>query len=402
MASIVIIGGGASGMAAAITAAQKPENSVVLLERQSRVGRKLLSTGNGRCNLTNLSGLKGRYHGEDSGFARFALECFGAESTLEFFEALGLKTVVEPSGRVYPMSDHAGSVLDVLRFALERENIELRLGVSAQTIAREGRAFRVVTDAGELRCDRVIVACGGAAGSKLGGVKDGYDLLRALGHRRTGLYPALTQIRTAPEYPRALKGVKAQADVRIMAGRRVLAQSSGEVLFTETGLSGPAIFETSRAASVNGGGMEAVLDFMQGMTPEETLEYLRLARERLRGRNAEELFTGSVHNRLGRMLVKYAGIGGSRPMSGVTDAELSRAAAGAKAFRLDITGVSGFESAQVTAGGVSTAEFDPTTMESRLVPGLFACGEVLDVDGDCGGFNLQWAWASGRLAGGMA
>ena len=387
-------------MAAAITAAEKPGNRVTLLERQSRVGRKLLSTGNGRCNLTNLSGLEGRYHGADAQFPRFALGRFDAGSTLRFFEGLGLRTVAEPSGRVYPMSDHAGSVLDVLRFALERDNIDLRLGVCAQAIERGERGFRVVSDGGIFECERVIVACGGAAGSKLGGVMDGYNLLRGMGHRRTGLYPALTQIKTAPEYPRALKGVKADAHVRIMGGRHRLAETRGEVLFTETGLSGPAVFEVSRAAAVNGDGLEAVLDFLPELTREEVFGYLSAARERFARRNAEELFTGSVHNRLGRMLVKYAGLSGGSPMQALTDAEIGRAAESAKNFRLGITGVAGFESAQVTAGGVSTAEFAPETLESRLVPGLYACGEVLDVDGDCGGFNLQWAWASGRLAGG--
>lgn len=402
MADIIIIGGGASGMAAAIAASRSPENRITLLERQSRVGRKLLSTGNGRCNLTNLGGLEGHYHGADEGFSRFALERFDALETLEFFSRLGLRTVTEPGGRVYPLSDHAGSVLDILRFALERENITLCTGVAAQEIQRRSSGFAVVTDGGEYLCDRVIVACGGAAGAKVGGVMDGYRLLRALGHRRTGLYPALTQLKTPAEYPRALKGVKADAQVRVLAGRRCLAQSRGELLFTETGVSGPVVFEVSRAASVNGEGLCLSLDFMCDYRREELLDWLFDARSRLGGSTADCLFTGSVHNRLGKMLCKYASIAANRAVPSLTDAELERAADAAKDFRLDITGAAGFDSAQVTAGGISTEEFNPETMESRLVPGLYACGEVLDVDGDCGGFNLQWAWSSGRLAGGSA
>ncbi len=402
MANIVIIGGGASGMAAAIAASENKSNSVTVLERQSRVGRKLLSTGNGRCNLTNFSGFEGRYHGGRPGFSDPALSHFDAQSTLQFFARLGLLTTTEPSGRVYPMSDHASSVLDVLRFALERENILLRTGVTAQSIERAKGGFRIVTDSEDFFCERVIVACGGAAGSKLGGVMDGYSLLRGLGHRRTGLYPALTQIKTPPEYPRSVKGVKADALVRVLSGRHTLARSRGEVLFTETGVSGPAIFDVSRAAAVNGTGLELALDLMDALSHDGLFEYLRNARARLGHRPARELFTGSVHNRLGQLLVKYAGISGSLPAGELTDAQLRHAAECAKDFRLEITGVAGFDSAQVTAGGIDTADFDPYTLESLLVPDLYACGEVLDVDGDCGGFNLQWAWASGRLAGGGA
>ena len=400
MERVIVIGGGASGMTAAISAASLPGRKVTLLERQQRPGRKLLATGNGRCNITNSGAGPERYHGEDPDFPRFALERFTPRDTLEFFRSLGLVCTEEYGGRVYPMSDSANSVLDVLRFALSRSGVELRCSTRAEAVRREGGGFRVDCEGAEsLFADKLIVACGGAAGGKLGGVTDGYELLKSLGHRRTKLYPALVQLVTAPEYPRALKGVRAQASIDLRRGGEVLAQSRGELQFTETGVSGPAAFDVSRAASVCGGGAELVIDLLGPISPDELFALLLRRRSELPALEAGELLTGVLHNRLGRMMVKYSGLSGASPVGSLTDAELRRVVRSCSAFTLELRGTAGFDSAQVTAGGVATADFDPRTLESRIVPGLFACGEVLDVDGDCGGYNLQWAWASGALAG---
>ena len=398
MNTVVIIGGGASGLMAALTAAEDKNNHVILLERQQRIGRKLLATGNGRCNLTNTGAATENYHGEDPAFARPALEKFTPADTLRFFHGLGLLTVTEYGGRVYPLSNSANSVLDVLRLALDRAGVEQRTACPARELRREKEGFTVVTDAGSLRADKLIVACGGAAGGKLGGVTDGYELLKALGHKRTGLYPALVPVHTAAEYPRALKGVRVQGALRLTGGGAALAESRGEIQFTETGVSGPAVFDISRAASTGGEGLRLHMDLLP-QDEKEVFALLRKRREEYPELDAAELFTGMLHNRLGRMLVKYAGIRAGQPLGGLDDAALGRLAAAAKDFSLDVTGTGGLDSAQVTAGGIRTAGVNPETLESWFVPGLFLCGEVLDVDGDCGGYNLQWAWASGRLAG---
>ena len=398
MNTVVIIGGGASGLMAALTAAEDKNNHVILLERQQRIGRKLLATGNGRCNLTNTGAATENYHGEDPAFARHALEKFTPADTLRFFHGLGLLTVTEYGGRVYPLSNSANSVLDVLRLALDRAGVEQRTACPARELRREKEGFTVVTDAGSLRADKLIVACGGAAGGKLGGVTDGYELLKALGHKRTGLYPALVPVHTAAEYPRALKGVRVQGALRLTGGGAALAESRGEIQFTETGVSGPAVFDISRAASTGGEGLRLHMDLLP-QDEKEVFALLRKRREEYPELDAAELFTGMLHNRLGRMLVKYAGIPAGQPLGGLDDAALGRLAAAAKDFSLDVTGTGGLDSAQVTAGGIRTAGVNPETLESWFVPGLFLCGEVLDVDGDCGGYNLQWAWASGRLAG---
>ena len=398
MRQVVVIGGGASGMLAALTAAEEPENRVILLERQQRLGRKLLATGNGRCNLTNTAAAPEHYHGAEADFVRPALEKFGPADTLRYFHSLGLLTVEEYGGRVYPLSNAANSVLDVLRYALERAGVELRCGCPAREIRRHGAGYAVVTEADTLKADALIVACGGCAGAKLGGVKDGYELLKPLGHKRTGLFPALVQLLTAPEYPRALKGVRCPASLRLGAGESVLAESRGELQFTDNGVSGPAVFDLSRAAATGGEGLTLHIRLL----PLEEAEILSLLRERQAGYPelpASEILTGMLHNRLGRMLVKYAGLSPNTPLRELTEAELGALARACVDFRLPVKGTEGFDHAQVTAGGLRTADFDPRTLESRLAPGLFACGELLDVDGDCGGYNLQWAWASGRLAG---
>ncbi len=395
---VAILGGGASGLMAAVTAAEGG-HAVTVFERQARVGRKLLATGNGRCNLSNMQPLAGRYHGQRPDFARPALDAFGAQAARGFFRGLGLLTVEEPSGRVYPFSDQAGSVVDVLRFAAEARGAVLRTGEEVLSLRRSGEDFLVETAAERLPFERVLVCCGGLAGGKLGGTKSGYELLASLGHSRTALFPALVQLKTPPEKVRALKGVRADARVRIEKGDKTLAESAGEVQFTEYGLSGPAVFEVSRAACAAGEGVTARLDLLRGVSAQE-LEALLAARCRdfplLTGEN---LLTGLLHNRLGRVALREAGFPLERPLADFNPRALARVAGVVKDFVLPVTGNLGFENAQVTAGGVSTDEFRPETLESRLVPGLYAAGEVLDVDGDCGGFNLQWAWASGRLAG---
>ncbi len=397
MTDVIIIGGGASGMMAALTAAENG-HSVLLLERQSRVGRKLLATGNGRCNLTNYNTSPARYHGEDGGFCAYALRAFDVGSTLQYFASLGLLTVNEDSGRVYPMSNMAGSVLDVLRYGLEHPRIEVRTGQVVTAVKRTAEVFTVRTETDAFTAGKLILAAGGCAGSKVGGVMDGYRLAKALGHHRTALYPSLVQLKTDPTYPRALKGVKAECGITVLRGSGTVAENRGEVLFTEYGVSGPAIFDISRAVATGGEGLVCALDFFPDWDLREVLDWLRMRRQTMQAHEASTLLVGSCHTRLGQMLCKAAGFT-SQPAADLTDSDLERIARQAKHFALPITGTCGFDQAQVTAGGLCTDEFDPETMKSRLVSGLYACGELLDVDGDCGGFNLQWAWASGRLAG---
>ncbi len=382
---ILIIGGGAAGMMAALTASEQAEHHVILAERQSRMGRKLLATGNGRCNLSNQNLELSHYHGEQPEFCRPALEAFGVGAALDYFRSLGLLTVTEPSGRVYPYSDSANSVADVLRLPLEqRKNVEILTGREILSLQRKKGRF--IADG--IEADKVIVCCGGMAGSKLGGTELGYKLLGSLGHSRTKLYPSLVQLRTDTRWVRSLKGVRAEAQVRLNGQCR-----RGEVQFTDYGISGPVIFELSRGLSEG----TLLLDFLPDVSNQELKALLRKRCQDMPELKAEDLLTGMLHNRLGRTLLRACGLSLETTCGelGALDDLVHMV----KHFALPVIGNMGMEQAQVTAGGIRTAEFCAHTLESCLCPGLYAAGEVLDIDGDCGGYNLQWAWSSGRLAG---
>ena len=396
--NVIVIGGGASGLMAAITAA-KGGHSVTLLERQARVGRKLLSTGNGRCNLTNLNMGLPYYHGQDTAFIRPAFETLSLDATLDFFHGLGLLTTVEDNGRVYPYSDQAGSVVDVLRFAADAAGVTTRAGFEVTGLKKTKRGFTVLSAEETLPADRVIVCCGGMAGGKLGGTRSGYELLQSLGHSITKLYPALVQIKTDNTYVKALKGVRANAALRLCRGRDTVAASQGEVQFTEFGVSGPAVFELSRTAATEKGSLTIHLDLLPQLSAVDMEAMLRQRIAFMVELTAENLLAGMLHNRLGRTILRYAGYSLTDPVAFLSSADLKKVSKAIKDFSLPVIGVLGFDGAQVTVGGIRTAEFDPATLQSRLVPGLYAAGEVLDIDGDCGGYNLQWAWSSGYLAG---
>ena len=397
---IGIIGAGASGMAAAIEAAQNPEVQVVLMERQARVGKKLSATGNGRCNLTNLHAGDGGFHGDDSAFSSYALGKYDVNSTLDWFRNMGLYTVAEDSGRVYPYSDQASSVVDVLRFALEKENIRLLTGFEVTKVRKTDSGFRVDSAEETVFCDRLIIACGGLAGTKLGGSMFGYRFLRGFGHTCTKLRPTLVQLKSDWSGCASLKGVRANCHAAIYHNGVLHSESTGELQLTEHGVSGPVIFEISRDACQGGGEWVCRLDFLPDMGEEQLRT--ELCRRKETSWNAEDLLTGIIHNRLGRVLTQWAGLKATWKIADLNDEELDAVCKTVKCLEVTLTEPMGMDAAQVTAGGIVTAEFDPMTMESRLIPGLYACGEVLDVDGDCGGYNLQWAWSSGRLAGSMA
>ena len=391
--TVGIIGGGASGMAAALAAAENPDVQVVLFERQARVGKKLLATGNGRCNLSNLHAAEGGYHGEDASFADSAIRALPPEATLQWFQSLGLYTVAEASGRVYPWSDQANSVVDVLRLAMEKENITVHTGWEVKNIRRKDDGFLV----DDTYCDKLIIACGGLAGQQLGGSLSGYKLLSKFGHKSTKLRPALVQIKCNWHGSAALKGVRAECGVKILKDGALFKEGRGEIQFTEIGLSGPVMFELSRDICAEAGEWTAVLDLLPKLDEKCLLEELK--RRTATTLTAEDLLTGILHNRLGRVLVKSVGIKGNTPVKELRIEDLREVCRMVKSCQITLTEPLDMGAAQVTAGGVLTKDFDSETMESKLIPGLYACGEVLDIDGDCGGYNLQWAWSSGRCAG---
>ena len=332
---IGIIGGGAAGMAAALAASEYENASVVLMERQARLGKKLSATGNGRCNLSNIHASQGGYNGDDPGFSGYAIGKFGPGETLQWFAKLGLYTVTEPSGKVYPYSDQANSVVDVLRFALDRPNIEVLTDFEVMKVRKDGSIFSVTTKDRTLEFDKLIIACGGLAGTKLGGTMAGYKLLRSFGHKCTKLRPALVQVKTSWPGVSALKGVRANCRASIYHNDQLHRTSVGEVQFTEFGLSGPVVYEISRDACQGTGEWECTLDLLPELS-EETLLSL-LSKRRSSRLCAEDLFTGILHNRLGRVLVKEAGIRGNLPISEIREDQLRDTCYLAKGFTLSLT-----------------------------------------------------------------
>jgi len=397
---IAVIGAGASGLMAALTAAEDKNNTVRLFERQQRVGKKLSVTGNGRCNLTNTNAAVKNYHGSQPAFVKPAFAAFPPAEVTGFFNNLGLLTVEEYGGRVYPLSDSANSVVDVLRFALDEAGVIQQLSSCVRSVSKNAKGFVIATDEGSFRADRLIIACGGAAGVKAGGVSDGYELLASLGHTRTKLFPALVQLTCDSEYPRSLKGVRADARLSLLKAGKEIVSSCGELQFTEKGISGPATFDISReAACAIDKGLCVRINFFREYSEQQILEMLKKRCRSMSAMPCEEMLTGMLHNRLGKMMLRASGIEKTETVGQLSYNALAKVAATCCAFTMKIKGCEGFDSAQVTAGGMQLGQFNSETLESRLVPGLYACGEVLDIDGDCGGYNLQWAWASGRLAG---
>ena len=297
---------------------------------------------------------------------------------------------------MYPYSDQANSVVDVLRFALEKKNISLVTGCEIQRVKKTGEGFELSDGENIWQCQKLIIACGGLAGTKLGGTMSGYKLLSKFGHKCTKLRPALVQIKSDWSGVAALKGVRANCRVQILCDSKLINESIGELQFTEYGLSGPVIFEVSRDVCTTKNQWIARLDFLPDISEAVLLQ--ELTRRKHTTLPTDELLTGILHNRLGRVLTKAAGIG-TGEVSQLVETQLQSVVAAVKAFEISLAEPLGMDSAQVTAGGILTEQFDAQTMESKLVSGLYACGEVLDIDGDCGGYNLQWAWSSGRLAG---
>ena len=414
MLDLIIIGGGAAGLAAACATARAGRR-VVLLEKQSRVGRKLLATGNGHCNLTRLGAKPSDYFGARSAAAA-ALRLCPPEDVLAFFDELGLPAAPDEEGRIYPLSNQAASVLDALRLSAAERGCEIRTDCAAEEIRAEGNSqarsarrgdvalspsFLVRTSDGQtLRSRRVLICTGGLAAPKLGACGDGYKLMERLGHSSTPKFPAIAALKTPPEPVRPLKGQRAECLLTLTSGSRTLRVERGEALFADGGVSGIAAMQLARACQTAlRAGERCALHL--NLVPDWEDADARLAERarRLPLRTMEDFLNGIVTKRIGQMLVKAAGIEPlSREARSLSPKELRALAAALTDWTLPVTGTQGFEQAQVTAGGVSMDGFDPETMQSRRVPGLYGAGELMDVDGDCGGFNLQWAWSSALIA----
>lgn len=395
---IAIIGGGASGLIAAITAKRKnPALRVTVLEGLDRVGKKLITTGNGRCNITNLDLSLSHFHGENKDFCRHALSRFGYNETRDFFETIGVDFVAE-NDRVYPASLQASSVVDALRFECDRLGIETILSCKVTDIKKTD-FFTLFANDKKIVAKAVIVATGlFSGGEKIGSDGSFFRILKNIGLSSVKATPSLVQLKTETDFVKQLKGIKVDAKATLLKDGKATSENTDEVLFCDYGLSGPAILQISRESARDERKYEVSLDLYPD-TDKSVLTDRISKRIALFGqRNLEEFFTGSLNKRLGQVVLKYCGFKLSEAVSTLTFKDAEKIASVLKDFRFKVTSNTGFLNSQVTAGGLSTRDFDDKTMMCKKIGGLFASGEILDIDGDCGGFNLAWCWASGSLA----
>ncbi|MDR1192967.1 MAG: aminoacetone oxidase family FAD-binding enzyme [Peptococcaceae bacterium] len=398
---VAVIGGGAAGAMAAVGAASRlgPEGRVALLESGQRIGRKLLATGNGRCNYSNRRVTAKDYN--RPGFVAGVFRACAPEGIRERFAKSGLEAMEEDDGRLYPMSGSASSVLDVLRLLLEEKSVTVYTDFKIYNITADQPWFRLDSSQGYVRAATAVLATGGKAAPQLGSDGSGLKLAEKLGHTVTKLYPGLTALNCPADLQRelglkALNGLRVSGRAALYRQDKMVAQEEGEILFREYGLSGVAVFQLSR---LPGAGL-ILLDLMPRVSSPELLDMLADRAERLSGRPLEEFFTGMFQRMVGNQLMKVIRLSvEERDCGGLTTEELEALAGVIKGWPFPVEGAKGWQNAQVTLGGLNVEEFDALTLESRLVPGFFAAGEVLDVDGPCGGYNLQWAWSSGLLAG---
>lgn len=405
MFDILIVGGGASGIMAAIAAKTTfPKLKIAIVERLSRVGKKILATGNGRCNLSNRDINIDRYHGENPKFVMSAFSKFSAQKTIDFFASLGIISKEEDGGKIFPCGGQASALLDLLRLRLIKLDIPEITDFEVAEIKSKKEGFSVKSRQGKIiDCRKIIICAGGEAGPQFGTDGSAFKLLQNLGHSKTAVYPALTRLKSSSAWHKALQGIKFDGKATLKTGGKAVRTEYGEILFTDYGLSGPPILQLSgeAAKSLSHNKKTVIsLDLMPEKSADEIKNTIKFLIRSNPDMPLEFFFSGMLNKQIGKIIVKAAGLGKlSRRADSLSAEEITDVSALIKCWDFEISGHTGWRDAQVTAGGIKTSEFFPSTMESRFVPGLYAAGEILDIYGDCGGFNLQWAWSSGYLAG---
>jgi predicted Rossmann fold flavoprotein len=389
----IVVGGGAAGMMAAISAARSGRK-VALLEGNSQLGRKILISGNGRCNLTNLDAdSPHHYHGERPEFVRRTLASFPLARSLEFFHALGIETKQEKRGRLFPRSDQARSVVDLLIDELAVSGVRVATDAKAVRLSRRGNGFSLVTREGdEWLAERVILASGGVSLPKLGADASGLALAQGLGHTATPLLPGLVPLESSDRFARRMQGVKVWAEVSAPVSKSHLVTDTDDLLLTKYGVSGFTILNLR-------GPVELRVNLFSGQSPEQVSERLRERWARQPHRTLELSFAGLLASKITGPLLDKLKLSREQIVDTISKAQRWLLAQTLTAWPIVVTGPRSFDYAEVTIGGIRTDEVDPVTLESRLVPGLFLAGEMLDVHGDLGGYNFQWAWSSGAVAG---
>ncbi len=399
---LLIIGGGAAGIVAAITARELGLD-VAILEGNDRIGKKILSTGNGRCNITNINTSLETYHCEQPNFYEPVLSAFDSNATQDFFMSLGLPLMCLDEGKMYPMSLQASSVIDIFRLTLEEKNIPVYLNTKIKKINLIKSCFELYANSEQIfECNKLILATGGISAPKTGSDGSGYTLAKHLGHKIITPLPALVQLKLSYTNIKALAGVKFDGSVSIYSDSKKIREENGEILFTDYGISGPPILQLSRIASKSLESKKCVtikLDLLPNISKENLLDFFENHWATFSFRSLNDSFIGILNKKLIPILLKEGGISSiHKPCSDLEWKEKLAILKLLKEWEFQVTGTNSFSDSQVTAGGIDTKEINPNTLESKIVPNLYFAGEIIDVDADCGGFNLQWAWSSGYIA----
>jgi len=401
--SLIIIGGGAAGLTAALIS-KNLGIDVAILEGTDRIGKKILTTGNGRCNISNANINTNRYHSENPYFFQQTLDSFNVDQTVNFFATLGIPLVTLEGGKMFPMSMQASSVIDILRLAIEEKHIPVYTNTKAKEITKKNNSFKISTpDNVTYECDKLIIAAGGKSAPKTGSDGSGYTLAKQLGHSVISPVPALVQLKLDYSRLKALSGVKFDGYAEIFINDEFAQKEFGEILFTDYGISGPPILQLSRAASYGLSENKVVslfIDMLPNIQFEDLQGFLENHWSLFGNRSINDSLVGVINKKIIPIILKQAKIEDiHKPCCDLDSTEKKAMYSLLKQWKFKVSGTNSFSNAQVTAGGINTKEINPETLESNIVPNLFFAGEILDVDGDCGGFNLQWAWSSGAIAG---
>ena len=398
MVDLAVIGGGAAGLAAAVAASALGDR-VIILEAGNAIGKKILASGNGRCNLLNTG--DPRYYG-DTDFAREIIRRCDAEAQRQFWHGIGLLTAEEAENRVYPCTFHSSTVLQVLKTALEMNAVKISLNSPVQhCCVMPDRTFQIQGQGTAWQARRILIATGGPAGKKAGDESFGYRMLQETGHRIHALRPALVPLNTDAKSISGLSGIRIRCKVSLMDENRQCVHSErGELLFTAYGVSGICVMQCARFVHDRKYHLEIDLADRLGLTDTEIREELACRKKRFDSLSPEFLLMGILHPKLAYAVMKQAGVKlEGEPMGDLDDDQIDRVEYVLRHYRADIHSTRDMTDAQVTSGGAECAGFRTDNMESRIIPGLHAAGEILNVDGDCGGFNLMFAFGSGILAG---
>ena len=399
---VLVVGAGASGMMAAIQAS-KHGAAVTIYEKTDRVGKKILATGNGKCNLANEDMDLSNYFCADKDKLAGCFARFSTNDTIAFFEKSGLM-IRSRDGYLYPYCEQASVVLDVLRAGLKKCGVQVETSVTDICLSvKKNNKFMVESSLGKKEFDSVILACGSKAGMK-NATTEGFNLAKGFGHRIIPLLPALVQVRCEETFFPAVAGVRCKAKIGLFVDEKAVAYEQGELQLTDYGISGIPVFQISRiiAAELKAGNRLCVeTDFVPHMTDSDWEQFILMRYERYAGDTAEAFFTGMLHKKISMMLLKEYGLKADDVICESVKERVMEICLAMKHFKVTPKSVNGYEQAQVCSGGVDFAELDEN-LESVYQPGLFICGEMVDVDGKCGGYNLQWAWTSGSIAGSCA